>query len=60
MFKKLCDMLLGGNSKRYQMMVIYTVIFIVISLAGQMNAIAFATFTGLFGAWLGFDTLRKS
>ena len=59
MLKKLLEKLIGGTSKRYHMMVIYTVIFVTLCLFRVLDGVTFATFTGAFAAWLGLDTVRQ-
>ena len=59
MIQQILKWLIGGNSKRYRFMIIYAVIFIVLTLSGKLDAMAFATFTTAFCAWLGVDTLKK-
>ena len=50
---------IGGNSKRYRFMVIYTIIFIVLTFSGKLDAIAFGTFTAAFMGWLGVESWKK-
>jgi hypothetical protein len=34
-------------------------VFVVISLAGKMDAVAFGTFSTVFSVWIISDTVRK-
>lgn len=55
----ICDKLIGGPSLRWRMTILYMIVFVVISLAGKMDAVAFCTFSGVFSVWIISDTVRK-
>jgi hypothetical protein len=55
----ICDHLIGGPSLRWRMTILYMVVFVVISLAGKMDAVAFGTFSTVFSVWIISDTVRK-
>lgn len=59
MVKKAMGFLIGGNSQRFQMTIIYLVTFVALSVTKTLEPVAFATFSGLFGVWIIGDTIRK-
>lgn len=59
MIHKALDWIIGSGSKRYQMTLLYTIIYVTLALVGKLDAVAFATFSGLFGVWIIGDTVRK-
>ena len=59
MIDYLLKKIVGGHSKRYRFMIIYLIIFVLLSLTNTLNPVSFATFSGLYGLWLGLETARK-
>lgn len=59
MLQTILKFLIGGKSKRYRFMVIYALIFVILTLAKKLDPIAFATFTAAFMGWLGVETIKQ-
>ena len=53
------DKIIGGPSLRWRMTIAYMIVFVIISLAGKMDALAFGTFSTVFSVWIISDTVRK-
>ena len=60
MIHEFLEKIIGGHSNRYRMTILYAVIYLLISLAGKMDSMAFATFSGVFSVWIIGDSMRKS
>ena len=59
MVAKLLKFLIGGQSKRMRMTLIYTIIFVALSIIDKLDAVSFGTFSGIFGVWIIADSAKK-
>jgi len=59
MLEKILKFLFGSESKRFHMTFVYLGVYLTLTFSGHMDAVAFATFSGVFGAWIVADTVRK-
>ena len=59
MIRKLLGFIVS-DTLRYQMTIVYATIYVLLSLAGKMDAVAFATFSGVIGVWIIGETVRKA
>ena len=59
MIDKLVRFLFGGRSKRMRMTLLYTTVFVLLTVCGKIEPISFGTFSGLFGVWIHSEGSRK-